>query len=1023
MNTFSIHYCNGIKEVLVGSEGDLPNGTAYTIASSGGTLEVPYIGCVSSVIIDSSITYTIDSTNSKIIFNVPRNRTDSIKTFNFSVVWCIGDSTNAVITQEVGSGFYYDVVIAPESGGTVYVPYYGCITSASGLSYTIDTVNKVVAFVVPTNYTFDDLSYTITAYWCDGTESTILISQPIIDINMCKCFVFNHDGSGVETTRYRIPCNGNSKLTYTDINNISVTNASVIFKPCTTIVGESAFENESVTSVTFHNNITSVEDDSFRNCYGLEELTLLEGTESIGANAFRGCTSLTSITIPSTIEEIGTSSFNDDLRYVDYLYIRSNVYLSTMGLRQHDAKNVTIGGNVTEIPSYVFNRRSTASCTRTICSNTDRCLSAACTNMRSLVLESSVVDIDDRAFENCSGLTSVTLSTSLDTIGVAAFYNTTKLPSVIIPSSVQSIGEGVFNTDASYDANMKLKENYPNYISFDESTDFTAITFLSEYPPTLEGCLFRGTIHFKVFVPKAYINNYLAVEALAPYVYSIEEPDILINRKLAALGTHYSNDVVQFCDSSSTSSSCDYNFCGEDFFGHPITIDNGSSTLNISDWDDAHPSRGTVGSLTTTIGDYAFDGMDDLITITISSSVTMIGYRAFYRCYSLDEVIFESTTPPTFNGSLYHDFYPTVTYVPDEALSAYRQINVGMWVDGDGSEGFDPLVNIQPISYLINTPKPLPSNNYNKLVFGDCVVTTKGMGDSIKNSGTLKEVVFSKEVEHIHDYAFYNCFFFSSVTFNEGSELKKIGDYSFWKCTNLKEFIVPSGVTSIGMGAFQYTSALTRFEFAEGSRLTSIGEGAFDSHTTATGYERSGIRSITIPSGVSYIGASAFTDCVHLSSITFDSGSVLTTINNKTFYGTNSLSGNLTIPSSVTTIDDKAFQVNTSYSLYHLLTSVTFESGSSLTTIGNDAFNGREGLVGIELPSSIVSIGDRAFYHCYLEYVICNAIVPPSLGIYAFGLSINPLGYIYVPSASVNTYKSASGWSDYADRIQAIPTP
>jgi hypothetical protein len=48
-----------------------------------------------------------------------------------------------------------------------------------------------------------------------------------------------------------------------------------------------------------------------------------------------------------------------------------------------------------------------------------------------------------------------------------------------------------------------------------------------------------------------------------------------------------------------------------------------------------------------------------------------------------------------------------------------------------------------------------------------------------------------------------------------------------------------------------------------------------------------------------------------------------------------------------------------------------------------------------------------------------NAVVPPSLNGYVFLGSSYP---IYVPSESVETYKAASGWSDYASRIQAIPT-
>jgi hypothetical protein len=67
----------------------------------------------------------------------------------------------------------------------------------------------------------------------------------------------------------------------------------------------------------------------------------------------------------------------------------------------------------------------------------------------------------------------------------------------------------------------------------------------------------------------------------------------------------------------------------------------------------------------------------------------------------------------------------------------------------------------------------------------------------------------------------------------------------------------------------------------------------------------------------------------------------------------------------------------------------------------------------------VTSIGAGAFYACTgLTNITVEAITPPTLDIDAFG---NTNGCpIYVPSASVDTYKAAGGWSTYADRIQAI---
>ena len=74
----------------------------------------------------------------------------------------------------------------------------------------------------------------------------------------------------------------------------------------------------------------------------------------------------------------------------------------------------------------------------------------------------------------------------------------------------------------------------------------------------------------------------------------------------------------------------------------------------------------------------------------------------------------------------------------------------------------------------------------------------------------------------------------------------------------------------------------------------------------------------------------------------------------------------------------------------------------------------------VELGSNITYLGS-SFEGCTaLTSVTIHATTPPTLkGDYIFRNSNN--APIYVPASSVNAYKTASGWSAYADRIQAIP--
>ena len=150
------------------------------------------------------------------------------------------------------------------------------------------------------------------------------------------------------------------------------------------------------------------------------------------------------------------------------------------------------------------------------------------------------------------------------------------------------------------------------------------------------------------------------------------------------------------------------------------------------------------------------------------------------------------------------------------------------------------------------------------------------------------------------------------------------------------------------------------------------------------------LMSVRISSSVTTIKNGAFLGCHNLSSVTFDSGSNLTTIGKKAFYGCRMT--DISLPSTLTTIGEKAFD-----ECYHL---------NSLT-----------------VPSNVTSIGEYAFwgvgiYGTGFTGFTIEATTPPILGEGAFNYT-NDVP-IYVPAASVNTYKAAPGWSEYASRIQAI---
>ena len=179
--------------------------------------------------------------------------------------------------------------------------------------------------------------------------------------------------------------------------------------------------------------------------------------------------------------------------------------------------------------------------------------------------------------------------------------------------------------------------------------------------------------------------------------------------------------------------------------------------------------------------------------------------------------------------------------------------------------------------------------------------------------------------------------------------------------------------------------------------------------TTIGGYaffECVSLSSVTIPDSVTAIGHFAFCVCNSLTSVTIPDS--VTTIGDEAFYRCDSLTS-ITIPDSVTTIGESAFYNCDS------LTSVTIPD--SVTTIGDYAFWSCKSLTSVNIGDSVTTIGGYAFYKCAsLTNVYCKATTPPSIGDYVFYDNANSRK-IYVPTASVNDYKTAEGWHDYADYI------
>ena len=171
--------------------------------------------------------------------------------------------------------------------------------------------------------------------------------------------------------------------------------------------------------------------------------------------------------------------------------------------------------------------------------------------------------------------------------------------------------------------------------------------------------------------------------------------------------------------------------------------------------------------------------------------------------------------------------------------------------------------------------------------------------------------------------------------------------------------------------------------------------------------------STTIPSGTTSL---RYGLCFGNSHLTYIDAPNVTSIGDMTFNGCSSLTS-VNLP-DVTSIGGNAFNGCSS------LTSVNLPSIVSLGDqyVGN-TFGNCSKLTTVDLGPNVTSIATNTFsiYSSSLTSFTCRATTPPTLGSNVFGWSGAPANLvIYVPAESVDAYKAASGWSEFADKIQAI---
>ena len=785
-------------------------------------------------------------------------------------------------------------------------------------------------------------------------------------------------------------------------------------------IGDYAFARcRSIKEVILPDTVTDVASTAFQECSAITTVRFSSGMTT--AQGFATCGNLSNVTIPYGIRSVGDFQHCGSLRSIEIPHSVTSVG----GFANSGLQSITIPNSVTSIGGMAFDSTPLTSITfesGTVLDFSGKSTFKYCQGLQTIELPSGTTSVVEDMFGYCNRLTSVTLPDTVRSIGNYAFENCTSLNTLVLKSvTPPTVGSYAFD----YVSGCRIYVPCGTLQDYCTSSGWSAMcSSIQENPSSQCRWVEYGTTCINY---SKYVNNIMQISydggqtwANTPKTSAstlIEEmsPDCLSGVKLVSVTNSGDVETVA-CDSHSYITSSE--------------VPNKTSTSIVQ------YTAYTVGNCVSRIYSEAFKGRRATV-IHLPNSLTDIGVSSFANCYRLTSIeIPSSVTSIGASGFCNCSVLTSVTFGENSQLtsigndrtgrtffncSSLTSINIPSRVTTIGEYTFSGCTNLTSITF---------SQDSQMTTFGGLQgcgnITSITIPDSVTSIGwsalfdchSLTSVTIPSGVTSINTYAFYRCTSLTSITILATTP-PALGTDTFTNTNNCPIY-VPSGSVETYKATSGWSDYASRIQAIQPTIQTKWIATYSDSHTesaecdstsaiTSAEINLTNLVSAEIGDCVTSIGNDAFRNCTGLTSCTIGSG--VTSIGERSFQYCSSFTS-IVIPSGVTSIAGAAFDSCTG------LTSIDIPN--SVTSIGESAFGFCSSLTSIDIPNSVTSIGDFVFYGCSgLISVTVNATTPPTLGEVAFGNTNNCP--IYVPAASVEAYKAASGWSSYASRIQAIP--
>ena len=758
-------------------------------------------------------------------------------------------------------------------------------------------------------------------------------------------------------------------------------------------IGAYAFnECTSLKELKLPESLRTIGNSAFYANTNLKALTMSEGIETIGDYTFKGCSNLNMVELPSSVTAIGTGVFDDCNGMTEivsrindpyvigfakpdailYVPIDAYTYYVNASLEFADIYMVEREEKVVDGIRYAYSTGSKkAILIKAETINEDGSVDIP----SSITFEENgdayeVTTIDKSAFSGNTDIKKVIIQGSVRTIGANAFLGCTNLTMVELPSTLTTIGTGAFDGCSSLtdvisnitdnDAISKIALSLPNatlYVPNDE---------------TKNNCKDAGWEFANYYVGS---RIEVPVDGLNYVCATGDKTAIVIEAKEGCIDE---NGIVTIPSTI------------------PVTLVEGEAAENykVIAIEDNVFSGNTdikavkIGDNVKTIGVNAFQGCTNLTKVWFPASLEEIGAKAFDECRSIAFISTKRITPIDIKD-VFSVYNKATLYVPDEAaIESYMVDNLWKQFPIKRVGDFVDLTTQNDITY-------------------ECVI--KGEGEA----ATYEAMVVSVENKEVVAVP-------NKVNLEDDEPdyvVTSISKQAFGDCTKLTKLWLPASLNEIGEKAFYDSKSITYICTSSKTPVAKIGESAFNLNAdkvtlyvpdeeAVSNYENNEYWNKFSNKKVGYL-----VDVTTQDKITYEcvmNGGVATALLVKS----ESTATDVEIPLSVKLDDDTEYKVTTisKQTFKGNGNIVTLKIGENVKSIDDEAFLNCSKLQKVWLPSSLESIGNKAFNGCKsITRVSTKTKTMPSLGSEVFSTSS---AYLFVPEGT------ESSWTGFAKVVE-----